>query len=319
MEFSVALCTYNGGRFIAEQLASIRTQSVQPRELVVCDDGSTDNTLAIVEQFAAAAPFAVRVVRNAINLRSTANFAQAISLCTSDVIVLCDQDDRWRPEKLARFRQLWTQSPETDLVFTDAELIDETGASLGRRLWDSIDFTPLLRRQVAHGEPFRVLLKRYIMTGATMAFRSGLRDRVLPISPDWVHDAWIAVIAAATESRIALLSEPLTEYRQHAGQQIGSQQRSYWQQFQYARSFTGPDLLRQANEWATVADRVAELRGRTHPWAVELQEKAAHLRRRARARQLGWQGWPTILGELITGRYERYSRGWKMFLVDLIG
>src|SRR5947208_14214106 len=98
---SVAMCTYNGERFLKEQLESLAAQTRQPDELVVCDDRSTDSTPHIVEAFARAAPFPVRLEVNDRCLGSTKNFEHAILRCTGALIALSDQDDVWHPEKLA--------------------------------------------------------------------------------------------------------------------------------------------------------------------------------------------------------------------------
>ncbi len=94
--------------------------------------------MAIVEQFRKQVLFPVRLYQNEKNLRSTSNFANAISHCEGDVIVLSDQDDRWRPDKLQKFSELFSDS-HADLVFTDAELIDAEGKLLGKRLWKALE------------------------------------------------------------------------------------------------------------------------------------------------------------------------------------
>src|SRR5581483_5816839 len=101
MRISIAMATYNGGQFIREQLDSLSRQTFLPCELVVCDDGSTDHTLAIVETFAASAPFAVRIHRNKKRLGFGPNFLKAASLCDGEVIAFSDQDDVWLETKLA--------------------------------------------------------------------------------------------------------------------------------------------------------------------------------------------------------------------------
>src|SRR6266567_6944512 len=98
---SVAMCTYNGARFLREQLESIAAQSRLPDELVVCDDGSTDETVETIKAFVGRAPFAVRLEINSKNLGSTKNFEKAIGLCEGEIIALADQDDVWKPQKLA--------------------------------------------------------------------------------------------------------------------------------------------------------------------------------------------------------------------------
>lgn len=105
LSISVAMCTYNGSAFLQEQLDSIAAQTRLPDELVICDDGSSDSTVDIVERFAHGVSFRVQLFRNPQNLGSTRNFEQAMRLCTGDLIALSDQDDVWMPEKLARQKQ----------------------------------------------------------------------------------------------------------------------------------------------------------------------------------------------------------------------
>jgi len=98
---SIALATYNGERYIGEQLDSILRQTRLPDELVVFDDASVDATQAIVLDFARHAPFPVRFQVNSVRLGSTRNFEMAIRACGGDIIFLCDQDDVWYPDKIA--------------------------------------------------------------------------------------------------------------------------------------------------------------------------------------------------------------------------
>ncbi|MBI1349336.1 glycosyltransferase [bacterium] len=316
--FSVVLCTYNGARYLREQLDSIATQTVLPSELIACDDVSTDASVEMLTDFATHASFPVRIVRNPVNLRSTANFAQGMALATGDVIVLADQDDRWQPHKLERFQQEWQQFPETDLIFTDAELIDGKGQRLGRRLWDSIGFSCGFRQWVQCGRTFEVLLKRYIMTGATMAFRSELREQLLPIPTTWVHDAWIAILVAAMRGRIVMLPEPLIDYRLHASQQIGAQQRNYWEQYQFARTITAADLEQQALQFQQAAEHLEPHLGTDDVHVRALLAKTTHLRSRACMKTHRWRRYPQALLEFASGHYNRYSLGWKALLVDLL-
>ena len=83
---SVALCTYNGERFLQIQLDSLAAQTILPGELLICDDASTDDTLQILDNFSKTSPFPVRIFSNKINLGYVKNFEQAISLCTNEII-----------------------------------------------------------------------------------------------------------------------------------------------------------------------------------------------------------------------------------------
>src|SRR5437899_4187103 len=143
---SVALCTYNGDRFLAEQLSSILNQERLPDELVLCDDRSMDATLAMARRFAEAAPFPMRIEANASNLGSTRNFAQAIELCRGDIVVLADQDDVWFPHKLAVLERALLDDPGAGFAFSDAEMVDEHLQPIGYKLWDALRFSQPERR-----------------------------------------------------------------------------------------------------------------------------------------------------------------------------
>src|SRR5215207_2575561 len=217
------MCTYNGAEFLAAQLESILAQSRQPDEVVICDDASTDETEALLKQFAATSPVPVSLHFNDTNLGTIKNFEQAISLCTGDVIALSDQDDVWRSDKLQLIDDAFNKSPSAGLVFSDAEIVDENLKPLNRRMWDEVGFDAHKRKLVRTGRALEVLIPGWTVTGATMAFRSQFVKLSLPI-PDgiaMIHDGWIALTIAAVADVVAL-DEPLIKYRQHAQQQIGA-------------------------------------------------------------------------------------------------
>src|SRR6266849_8380108 len=136
---SVALCTYNGARYLTPQLASILSQTLSPDELVICDDGSEDGTLDLLRAFSQTARFAVRIFENQhARLGSTKNFEKAIELCTGDLIALADQDDVWRPHKLDHLCRSLGENPSAGYAFSDAELVSATGRGLGQTLWNSV-------------------------------------------------------------------------------------------------------------------------------------------------------------------------------------
>ncbi len=178
---SVALCTYDGARFLEAQLESLAAQTWLPDELVVCDDRSTDGTVAILESFARRAPFPVRIEVNPSTLRSTANFGKAIGLCTGDLIATCDQDEVWMPEKIACTVAAFAEDERRGLVFSDAEVVDEALQPRGYRLWQSAFVGSVQRRRFREGRGLDVLLRPWAVTGATMAFRDSWRPLLLPI------------------------------------------------------------------------------------------------------------------------------------------
>lgn len=216
---SVAMCTFNGSRYLEEQLESIAEQSRLPAELIVCDDQSTDGTLSILKQFKARAPFAVSIIQNSQRLGSTRNFDQAIGLTRGEFIALCDQDDRWAPHKLERLSDALIADSFLGGVFSDAQLIDGDGRPMGTRLFARHKFTAAKQRSFI-GCPTDTLLKYDIVTGATLMFRASLRRYCSPIPASWVHDGWLAWMIAL-HARLTLIAEPLIDYRVHASQQLG--------------------------------------------------------------------------------------------------
>lgn len=232
---SVALATFNGERFVVEQVRSILTQSVAPTELVVADDGSTDATLDVVRATHAEHGGAVvlRILDSptstdrAVPLGGTVplgvaeNFARALAACSGELIALSDQDDVWHPNRLERAVASFERRPELLLQHSDAELVAGDGTPLGVGLLQALWVSDAERREIAAGRAFEANLRRNLVTGATVMFRASLLDRALPVPASWVHDEWLAIIAAALGD-VELLDERLIDYRQHGGNQIGA-------------------------------------------------------------------------------------------------
>lgn len=217
---SVAMCTYSGANYVREQLESIARQTRRPDELVVCDDGSRDTTLDIVDDFARRAPFAVRVVSHRANVGVTANFEHAISLCSKDMIFLCDQDDVWHADKIETTACALDGFPDACGAFSDSAVVDSNLQPAGYSLWDTCGFTPPLRS--AFGErAVEMLLDGNKVQGAALAFRASCRSILLPISRRWTYDAWLAVILAACG--LLVIDRELMQYRQHQENWLGAE------------------------------------------------------------------------------------------------
>ena len=320
MRLSVALCTYNGAKYLQAQLDSLRAQIRLPDELVVCDDRSTDGTLEILQAFASASPFPVRIHVNPVNLGSTKNFEQAVAQCSGDAIFLCDQDDVWCPEKLARFEAVLAADPTTGLVASDLELIDAAGGRLNRRVWAELPFNALMRVKTESDGGPRLWLRANTITGAAMAFRASLREVVLPIPPCWVHDAWIAFLVGAL-SPVRLITDPLTEYRSHSGQQIGSEPLTLRRQIRAARRMDAAYFARVVECFTAAADRLSAFSSRVRdPDLIGLtRAKAEFARAQYQMRMGGRVGrlGPAVR-ELVRGNYARFGRGLKGFAADLL-
>ncbi|GAB3126802.1 glycosyltransferase family 2 protein [Glaciibacter psychrotolerans] len=224
-QVSVALCTFNGARFIAAQLRSILAQSARIAEIVVADDGSADATVDIVRAIAAE----IRSQGDSVDIRIlegpggngvTKNFERAVAACTQDLIALSDQDDLWHADRLAVQLAEFDSRSDLTLLFGDARLVDEHGAPLGSSLFETLEFDETTRAAVHQGHAFDVLLRRNVVTGATVLFRRSLLKRALPFPTEWIHDEWLAVIAAATNG-VDLIDREVIDYRQHGNNEIG--------------------------------------------------------------------------------------------------
>jgi hypothetical protein len=317
MRISVAMCTFNGERFLAQQLASIQAQTRVPDEVVIRDDGSTDGTCRIVEDFARTFPGRIDVAVNPRRLGVTANFESVLAATTGDLILLCDQDDVWYPDRVQVAQAAFEADPSLLLCFADARLVDGSGRPLGVTELQALGFRADERRRIGSGRAFEVLSVRNLALGASTAFRRSLLADALPIPPSWVHDEWIAVIAAA-RGRIAHLDLPLIDYRQHGANTVGRPPLSLVEL--WAAVFRPKEDIRAGliDRASALADRLATM-GATDEHRALAIEKLVHARLRRRLPASRWRRLVPIVREALTGRYGRCSTGWRAMLVDLFG
>lgn len=218
--YSVALCSYNGEKYIHQQIDSILNQTHRPSEIVVCDDGSTDRTPEILAEYQKQYPEIFRIHFNEINLRSVKNFEKAISLCSKAIIFLSDQDDIWAENKAEKIVSFLDNHAEIDVVATNGFCIDENGAVHEKySLWDAPVF---LKEKGKNIDYFEIILLCNIATGASMAFRAALKPEIIPfpVLKDYHHDEWIA-LNTARKGRFEFLNDKLFYYRTHQEQQVG--------------------------------------------------------------------------------------------------
>ena len=219
---SVVLCTYNGETFIEAQLQSILKQTLMPQEIIVSDDGSTDSTLERVEGIAHASPKEIRwdIRTRAAPLGAAENFGSALPLATGDFIALSDQDDVWAADKLEVMSQQLSANPSLLLSHSDARLIDAEGVP-GASLMSTLRITRGERNNLARGFAIKALLRRNLVTGASVVLRKELLDDALPLPKGWVHDEWLGFVAGL-RGGLAFSARALIDYRQHGNNQIGA-------------------------------------------------------------------------------------------------
>lgn len=315
-KISIALCTYNGAKYLKSQLESIAAQTRLPDEMMVCDDGSTDETLSILKAFAATARFSVHIERNEKNLGYAKNFEKAISQCTGDIIFLSDQDDVWHFEKIQRIASAFEKEPGIGGVFTNAEVVNHLLHPMGFTTWEMIGFSKRKQTQFKTGRAFELLLRRNMVTGATLAFRTDLRKTLLPIPHGWVHDAWIALLISGI-SILDIIDEPMIQYRQHGSNQIGAEKKGI-----FARIDESLKLDRTAYYHSDIQCYQAAYM-RLLPYLNLhrlnlMEEKLRHLHLRSRLPANRLVRIPLILKEFMTLKYHRYSRSWQVAMRDML-
>ena len=216
---SIALTTYNGERFLREQIDSILGQRVSDIELVVCDDGSTDGTWAILSDYHKK-DNRVYIYQNEHTLGFRDNFLKAISLCKGDYIALCDQDDIWTPNHL---ELLLKAIGDNMLVCGNSELVDENNKSLCMTLLEQEGIVHLPKNSL--DVALLVMLNHNPFQGAAMLFRREFIEYALPLpeQADY-HDVWFAALSSLMDSFV-YVNTPIVRYRMHGDNISGGHER----------------------------------------------------------------------------------------------
>ena len=210
-KISVVMTTYNGEQFLEQQINSVLLQTLQPSEIIVCDDGSTDDTVKILERFSQHPGFTF--YRNETRLGVVENFKKAVSFTTAgNYIALCDQDDIWLPEKLERSLSTLLQIEDPllpSMVYSDLILIDDHNKIISHSV-----ITELGHHKYRHC--LETLLFVNFVLGCTILMNPKMKEFFadIPNNNTYHHDAWIALIAF-TFGRIAMLDHPYIKYRKH--------------------------------------------------------------------------------------------------------
>lgn len=263
---SVALATYNGERYLREQLDSLLAQTMPFTELVVCDDCSTDNTLSILREYASL-DSRIKVIENERNLGFRRNFEKAIRLCEGDLIALCDQDDVWLGDHIA----VLAEGIGDALLAVGASIItDKDGNTDGTRLASIKNFCTeapksedIFRFIMFYQNPFQ---------GASMMMRREFRAYALPV-PETVayHDVWFVHLATLLHE-FRFIDIPVTMYRLHATNTSGNHRRT-----PRLRTLIGHFLRPKLGNNRAEVTKALEERGKIFsPEARTLLEEATH-------------------------------------------
>lgn len=295
----VLLATWQGARFLSEQLDSVLGQATLPFTILVGDDGSTDETPAILAEYDRAYPGRFRFLPQAAKrLGPLANFTRLIDVARADYIFFCDQDDIWLPGKMAATLEvIWELEKKHGkampcLVHTDLTVINERGRVLGASFFEYAGIQPRLHSLMS-------LLTVNVATGCTSVINRALRDRAVPVSPAaLMHDHWMAQVAAAV-GVIGYLDHSTILYRQHNRNSLGAQRASVASLFYNLReTLVGWRNLSVMDRYVAAAEALAErVGGCLDPHRRAMLIAFAGLKRQ-----------PPLLRLLTLARYRIYKR-----------
>ena len=317
---SVAMCTYNGAKFIREQLDSMAAQTALPDELVICDDRSTDATAEIIREFATVAPFPVHLHINEQNLGSKAkgithNFEKAVSLCIGELIVPSDQDDIWVPEKVERMSAILVADTTIGAVFSDGQLVTQDGTPKGVKLSETTGLNRREQAQLARGGGLPLVLSMTKVYGSTLMFRASLLPKLLPVPQHWWFDAWVACVATVY-TRLVFTPEELYKYRIHPNQSVSASLQTVSQKIQRWRSSAEEYWKLSEGPLTDLHTKLAEEREpRFDRYLRYLEGRMRLLRFRAAMPANRLVRWAAVLPH--SRDYFRYFNGWRSLVKDL--
>lgn len=259
----VALATYNSARFLPELLDSLFAQTNQEFTLLIADDGSGDDTMAIVESYSGANPGRIRIVGRSKQAHGPAgNFGRLLDVATADYVMLCDHDDVWLPDKittsLEHIRALEAAHPaETPiLVHTDLLIVNADLDVIYPSFFEFSKLQPQLN-------DLRRLLLSNVASGCTTIVNRALYQRARPVPAEAImHDHWLALVAAALGT-IGCMMKPTILYRLHGGNTIGVRRPGSASAFDrvYHTLFSGEryrTILRYSRQAAALLGRYAD-------------------------------------------------------------
>ncbi len=253
----IALATFQGSRYLTEQLGTLVRQTLPSQRLIVRDDGSSDGTTELLSKVGAGGMKITVLPADGKRRGPSANFSTILAATRAPYVALCDQDDLWLETKLERLHAIMvsaeaeTSSAMPTLICSDLRLIDGVGQLLAPSYW---------RRQrydSVRGSTFASLLVMNCFPGCSMMANRALLERALPVPPGAVmHDWWLAQVAGAA-GRLITIKEPLMDYRIHPQNAVGIPVRS---PMSWLRSMASTDGVRSAMAAAVL--QAKELRAR---------------------------------------------------------
>jgi glycosyltransferase involved in cell wall biosynthesis len=264
LSVSVVLCTFNGATFLGAQLDSILQQTYPLHELLVFDDGSTDSTLAMLDDYASRFPI-IRIHSNRERLGFNKNFQQALRAASGDAIAISDQDDIWVHEKVAKMMAAW--SPGCPVIYCDS-----------MRFSGPVPDKPERSHKIPlfEGKDARKLLFTNTVSGHAMMIRRSFLPHVLPFPEGIFYDWWTAYIAA-DNGGVCLLDEPLVLHRLHEKNASGHKEETLRDVIVYQRK----DMVRHMAEFQNAPHVKTEIRELAAAFHARLSDRDTTSKKRA--------------------------------------
>lgn len=319
MKVSIAMASYNGAKYILEQLESFVSQERLPDELVVCDDGSSDETVSILRNFSKSAPFEVKIYENQENLGFVKNFQKAMRLCSGDVIFLSDQDDVWFESKLLEVAKTFSDNPDLVVVVNDQLIADYELRNSGATTLGNV-------RRLGYPDSWYV-------QGCCTAFRKEWLEITDPV-PDGIkgHDMWLNELANLLRLRV-VVDKPLQFYRRydnnvseaetHVVQKVKRFKLMQIYGLKDARQGWRDEITYRQEHRRRIIDRRAQLVNFVSAEVIDnaldqIDRKCSALMRRIDITSLPRRRrWASLLCFWASGGYRQLS-GWKSAAKDLI-
>lgn len=246
IHISILVATFNGERFLPELLLSLAHQTYQPLEIVFCDDGSTDQTISILEEFARSSPINSKMFRNQETKGYARNFLEGMNLCRGDYVAFCDQDDVWKRNKLERLVTMIKPDLTPSMVFSDCELVDSELKSLNQTAIGFSGISERQKEQIFNGELLKVLLQHPLIPGMCMLVHRERTLKNLPIPPGLMHDYAISA-GFSKGADYSFIDECLVLYRQHTKNSIGMTKLSKSRRANFRGAISSKNYKEEAN------------------------------------------------------------------------
>lgn len=221
-KIDILLATYNGEKFVKEQIESILNQTYENFNLIISDDASTDNTLNILEEYEKK-DTRIKVFKKEKNKGLIDNFEFLLKNVTSDYFMFSDQDDIWKKDKIEKSINKLKEE-NSGLVYTDLEIVDEKLNVIYPSYWK---YKQIYIKIIKYNN-FEALYLNNFVTGCTILAKSKYIKDILPLprnSKFVLHDYWTALIVSAKD-KISYVEEPTIQYRQHKNNRVGSSRKS---------------------------------------------------------------------------------------------